>query len=352
MAPWAKRPKPDFRYFILLHPDTKKEVRLSSGSPYVKRARQPRDAALKFARDGFKKILIRETGKEQKTVHAYRGRKMKVKGIMTPRVKKESTFQLKKKAGEALVMEKWAPNKKNRDKIPKVTDKHYAKTKPYHVKPNSGAKPSTKPSRQAPARKLILSAQDLTESAMDKKKRGDTSGRAIHDTLAPILSPFMNKKKLEDLMDVVLGLRLSYNEIKTRFDMEKYMIEIVRNVARDYKNDTTVQVTVRSGLAQTLPEKKTMILSLQDLTKGAWDMMKMGVPTEQAIYDTLRPVLTGFMNNAKLEKFVGFALDDNTESLEMHEIKTRSEVKDFMADLIRVLQQEYEDSTSVLVEVK
>ena len=145
----SKSSEEGWRRFVILNPNKDfKEWVGKDGRPHVARGRQPRDAALKFARKYRDHILIRETGTN--TVHKYLGRRFikplteaqeeyrkkyperfalrtgpgedgkNVRGIMVTRVKKmkPGTFKLELLDGKRV-------------RIPAISARHKQKTKTW-----------------------------------------------------------------------------------------------------------------------------------------------------------------------------------------------------------------------------
>ena len=233
MAPKAKRSKPDFRNFTILNPYTLKEAG-KNGYLLVKRARQPRDAALKYARNDFKDIIIRERGTDD--VHLFKGSK-----VWKPLTESQEAY-LVKHPNRIKVVTK---NGVRGTIVPKVA-KRKPGTMPLSAlsRRNAGVRPSTGPRR---TQKLVLSVSELTKRALEKTARGESTERAVFKTLEPIVKPYVeNGDQLGRVIQAAFDENAwgweNYTDIKNKKDMKRFMEDIVLVFKADFEDDTFVQV--------------------------------------------------------------------------------------------------------------
>lgn len=111
------------------------------------------------------------------------------------------------------------------------------------VKSKKIKKPRKTSTKAPPVRKLVLSRGRLAGSAYDMKERGVPPGRAIYDTLKPVLLPVMTMKDLQDIMDWSRWFD-DWTDHRELADFVSYMAEVIKNVEYKYKDDPTVEVTV------------------------------------------------------------------------------------------------------------
>ena len=232
MAPKAKRSKPDFRNFTILNPKTLTEAG-ENGYLLVKRARQPRDAALKYAREGFENIIIRERGTDD--VHLFKGSK-----VWKPLTESQKAY-LEKYPNRIKVVTK---NGARGTIVPKVEKRKPGKMPLAALSRQAPVRPSAGPRR---TRKIVLSVSELTKRALEKTALGESTERAVLKTLEPIVKPYVENG---DQLGLVIQAAFDENEwgwedytdIKTKKDMTRFMKDVILAFKDDYEDDTFVQV--------------------------------------------------------------------------------------------------------------